>query len=135
MASTKLNGTLIGLYYSGAKVGAATSHELNIESDMIDVTTKDSAGWAEVIPGLKSWDVSMDGLLTYDETVGYEALMDALTAKTLVAVKLSTEVTGNEKFYGNGYVTSLSQSAEQEAAGTYSCSIKGTGILTRATNT
>lgn len=135
MASTKLNGTKIGLYYSGSKIGAATSHSLSLQTETADVTTKDSAGWKEIIPTLKSFTIDMDALLTYDETVGYEALMDAMTSRTPVYFKLSTEVTGDEKFYGMGYITSLEQNAPQEDATTYSCSIEGSGALTRATVT
>lgn len=135
MASTKLNGTKIAFYYSGSKVGAATSHSLSIQSDMADVTTKDSSGWKEIIPTLKSFSIDTDALMTYDETTGFEALMDALTTRTLIAFKLSTEITGEEKFYGNCYITSLEQNAPQEDAVTYSASFEGTGTLTRATVT
>jgi len=135
MASTKLNGTKIALYYSGSKIGAATSHSLSLQTETADVTTKDSLGWKEIIPTLKSWSTDMDALMTFDETVGYEALYDAFINRTLLYVKLSTEVTGEEKFYGTAYITSLEANAPQEDAVTYSCSIEGTAALTRATVT
>jgi len=104
MASTKLNGTSVAFYLGttvaaqatgGTKLGAATSHSLSLQSEMADVTTKDSGGWKEIIPTLKSFSIDVDALLTFDETYGFEALNDALINRTLLYFRLSTEVTGN----------------------------------------
>ena len=143
--STKLNGTKIGLYTGtttgvyasggGTKIGSATAHSLSISSETADVTSKDSAGWKEIIPTLKSFTIDIDALMAYDETHGYEVLNDALINRTLLYVKLSTELTGEEKWYGTVYITSLEQNNPMEDAVTYTASFEGTGVLTRATTT
>lgn len=144
MASTKLNGTDLGIYLGttvaamatgGTLLGAATSHTLSMQSEMADVTTKDSGGWKEIIPTLKSFTIDVDALLTYDETYGFESLFDALINRTPLYFRLSSEDTGDEKFYGQCYITSLEQNNPMEDATTYTASFEGTGILTRATIT
>lgn len=144
MASTKINGTLFNIYTgtdagaqaaAGTKQGAATNHTISMESDMIDVTTKDSGGWEEVLPGLKSYEINVEALTTFDETQGFEWLHNAYLNRTKVYYRLSTEVTANEKFYGEGYISSMELNAPMEDKVTYSVAIKGTGALVRATNT
>ena len=144
MASTKLNGTKIAFYLGttvaaeatgGTKLGAATSHSLSLQSDMADVTTKDSLGWKEIIPTLKSFTIDVDALLTYDETYGYESLFDALINRTPLYFRLSTDATGDEKWFGACYITSLEQNNPMEDAVTYKASFEGTSNLTRSTTT
>lgn len=144
MASTKINGTKIGIYLGttvaaestgGALLGAAQSHTLSLQTETADVTTKDSAGWKEIIPTLKSFTIDVDALLTYDETYGYEALHDALINRTLLYFRLSTDVTGDEKWFGACYITSLEQNAPMEDGASYTASFEGTATLTRSTTT
>jgi len=136
MASTKINGTKVGLYISSTLLGAATSHTLSVSSDMADVTTKDSGGWKEIIPALKEWSIDIDALVAWDQT-GKSAkdIFDALTNRTLLSVKLRTAVTGDEAFYGDVYVTSFEKNSGMEEGETYSLSLEGTGALARETNT
>lgn len=102
---------------------------------MIDVTTKDSGGWKEIIPGMKSFSIAIDALLTFDETYGFEALNDAYLNRTLIYFRLTTETTGNEKFWGSGYISSVEVNAGLEEAVTYSVGIEGTAAITRSTTT
>lgn len=133
MASTKINGTKILVYSAGTAIGAATSHSLTIESDTMDVTTKDSAGWAEILPTLKSWSIDVEALLTFDETPkrAYDYLYDAFIARTELTVKFSSEVSGEDKYYGQAYITSAPIEAPMEDKVTYSVTFQGTGALTR----
>lgn len=135
MASTKLNGTSIGIYYGTQILGAATSHTLSIQSETADVTTKDSAGWREILPTLKSWSISVEALMTYDETYGATELRAALTARTQLNFKFQTGASGDDNYYGNGYITSFEINAPMEDAVTYSATFEGTGAIAVATTT
>lgn len=134
MATTgKVNGTKIGLYVGGVLVASATSHTLNIEANMIDVSSKDSAGWAEFIGGQKTWSIDGEYLFHFDAANGYEELYDSWNARTSVTAMFSTEVSGDIKFSGSAFVTSLPLEAPMEDATTYSVSLQGTGALTKGT--
>lgn len=133
MASTKINGTAVLVYCAGTAIGAQKNATLNIERDTIDVTTKDSNKWREILVSTKSWSIDCDALLTFDETPKrpFDYLFDAWTNGTLIAVKLSNEVSGDDKYYGDAYVTSAPVQVPDADAATYSFTLTGTGSLTR----
>jgi predicted secreted protein len=132
MATTgKINTTLLAVYVGGTKINHAQGGSLNIDHSPRDVTTKDSAGWQEVLEGLRSWSVSANGLLAFDATYGTDDLDDIITGRTTVTVRFSTEVTGDTYYEGTAYISNLAcDSPGQEETATWSCEFAGTGALT-----
>ena len=135
MAQTPLNGTALLLYSGSNAIAASKSHTLSVNAETIDVTTKDSAGWKEIIAGLKTWSVDAEGLVAFDNSYNYEFLLDALRNKTKLSIKLQTSTVGDERLLGDVYVTSVELSAPMEDAITFSASFEGTGALTHETIT
>ena len=128
----KINGTSIGVYVGGTLVAASTSANLDMSIDEITVTSKDSAGRKEILPGTSSWSVSGDflddvGSSNY-EFKDFHALYKN---KTVVEVRLQeTGIgTGEDYYIGFAYLTSVSRSAPMEDAVTGSYTFTGTGLL------
>ena len=48
------NGTNLGVYVGSTIIAAATDCSLSLNMDTIDITTKDSAGYRELLAGLRS---------------------------------------------------------------------------------
>ena len=48
-------------------VGKMTSASLSVTMATRDTSTKDSAGWMEVLEGQKSWTLSGEGLVVYND--------------------------------------------------------------------
>ena len=136
MATTgKFNGTDILVYVDGVAVAHATSHSLNVNADMIDATTKSSAGWKDILPGLRDWSIDCEGMVAYDAAEGFSEAFADINSRTQVVVKFSTEETGDKRYTGNAYVSSLSSSAPLEDVVTYSLSFTGDGALSEETVT
>lgn len=136
MATTgKFNGTDILVYVDGVAVAHATSHSLNVNADMIDATTKSSAGWKDILPGLRDWSIDCEGMVAYDAAEGFSEAFADINSRTQVVVKFSTEETGDKRYTGNAYVSSLSASAPLEDVVTYSLSFTGDGALSEETVT
>lgn len=136
MATTgKFNGTSLLVYVDGTAVAHATSHTLNVSADMIDATTKSSAGWKDILPGLREWSIDAEGLVAWDATEGVEEAFADITGRTQVVVKFSTEVTGDARFTGSAYVSQCNISAPLEDVVSYSISFAGDGALTLETVT
>jgi predicted secreted protein len=137
MATT---GTVIsGLMaiYTGAtpaKITCQVNASLNLKRDTRDITCKDSGDWEDALPARKSWTLSGTGNLALDATNGWKQLYTAWDAGTALACVFQTGVTGDEKYSGSAYVTSLSadSSGSQENV-TFSFELKGNGALTKAT--
>jgi hypothetical protein len=52
-----------------------------------------------------------------------------MSAKTLVQVKMSTLVSGDYYWHGEGYITDLSASFPDDDASTFNVTIEGSGTL------
>ena len=143
MATTgPVNGTLISIYkdVSGTlkKIANATSNSFDISKDMIDVTSKDSAGAKEFIAGEYGWTMNVEAIFEDDASVGasqqsFKDLATDLLAGTILTVVITTNVTGDEKYTGSAYFMSLSLSAPNNDKATWTGQLQGTGALTIGT--
>jgi predicted secreted protein len=128
------NGTNLVIKVEGTVVGHTTSCTLSVNMDVADATTKDSAGWSEGIAGLKSGEISFDGLVDYSDANNAEQLLDYLIARTQVTCVFGTVASGDSIYTAEGYISSLEQSAEMEAAVTFSGTITLTGAIVKSVN-
>lgn len=143
MATTgPVNGTLISIFkdVSGSlkKIANATSHSFDVSKDMIDVTSKDSAGAKEFIAGEYGYTLNVEAIFEDDASVGatqqsFKDLATDLLAGTLLTIVISTNVTGDEKYTGSAFFTSLSLSAPNNDKATWTGTLQGSGALTIGT--
>lgn len=143
MATTgPVNGTLISIYKDVAgtlkKIANATSNSIDISKDMIDVTSKDSAGAKEFIAGEYGYTLNVEAIFEDDASVGasqqsFKDLAADLLAGTLLTIVMSTNVTGDEKYSGTAFFTSLSLSAPNNDKATWTGTLQGSGALTIGT--
>jgi len=108
-------------------VGGQRNATLNLESDAIDTTSKDSNGWHEELVGINNWSIEFDGLILEDDT-GYMELEEAYMNKSLVMVQLSTPA--GKTYTGKARVT-LSMEGPYEGEATISGTLTGSGQLTK----
>ena len=67
MATTGVfNGTSLILKIEGTALGHTTSCSMTFNVDLPEATSKDSSGYQELITGVKSGEISFDGLVAYD---------------------------------------------------------------------
>ena len=143
MATTgPVNGTLISIYkdVSGTltKIANATSHSIDFAKDMIDVTNKDSAGAKEFIAGEYGYTLNVEGIFENEASVSASGLSfkDILTdclAGTSLTVVFTTNVSGDDKWTGSAYFSSLSLSAPNNDKATFTGTLQGTGAITAGT--
>ena len=129
------NGTMMNIYLDGVALGCSNSFDLNENMAEIDTTCNDSAGWKDVLPGLRDWSVSADGIVTLGGATSAEYLHGLVTNRTQVNLKMSTDVSGDAYWHGSAYITNLTITAPMEDKVTFSCSFVGDGVLTASTKT
>lgn len=138
MATTGMvNGTDITIMVATKVIARLTSNDFNLEREVKDVTTKQSAGWRDILVYKKSFNFSANGF--YEEKTGstykfFEDLYDAWAAGTLVTVKVGSSTSGDVTYSGSAYIKSLKQGAPVEDTATYTVQFEGTGAITKATN-
>jgi len=127
------NGTNLLVKVEGTVIGHTTSCTLSISHDIADATTKDSAGWSEGISGLRSGEISFDGLVDYSDSNSVIDLIALISSRTQVTCVFGTAATGDTIYTAEGYIASIEQTGEMEAAVTFSGSITLTGEITAGT--
>ena len=128
------NGTELGVYISDTLIAAATDCSLSLNMEMIDITTKDSSAFRELLPGLRSGSISCSGLIDFldasnkDMTDLWSAYENKETL-TLTFAK-ANETAGELSFSASGFISSLEQSGGTEDTATYSATFELTGAIT-----
>jgi TP901-1 family phage major tail protein len=133
------NGTdlLIKVIGSGgtlATIGHTTSCSISFSQDLPDATTKDSAGWNEVIAGARGGSISFDGLVAYDDAANSVEIADYIINRTKVDFSFGTAASGDTIYTGSGFIDSLEVSADAESPVSYSGSITITGAIVSEVN-
>lgn len=128
----KINGTLNAVLSGANKVLHVTNATLNVNANLPDATTKDSAGWAEHINGLRDWSISIDG--KYDTTgsgLTPDEILAAIIARSAdTVIKFTTnDPTNTVGWTGNGTFQTCNISAPMEDVIAYTTTIKGNGAL------
>ncbi len=136
MPTTNVVNTTLFKFQGGAAGGTVVNRQndvtFNVNMEPRDITTKDSGGWRELLEGLRSYEISIAGLLAFDDslsvytsTTGINAVLTARTSQTWI---LGTGVSGDVKLSGAGYWTSLEVgSPDAESNMTFSATLQGSG--------
>lgn len=119
-----------------AKLMHSQNVSISMNVDTIDISTKDSSGFRDLLGGQKSFSLSADGLMDFAGVAGdteVDELFDQMFNRTAVTFTFTLDVTatGDYTYTGSGFITSLEISGGTEDAPTYSVSIEGTGALTQ----
>jgi len=135
-ASTSvMNSTDVVIMVASEIVGKMTSASLSVTMATRDISTKDSAGWMEVLEGQKSWTLSGEGLVVYNNTgkATPDDIYTLLSNRAAVAIEFGSETTDEKYYSGSGFFTEFSTDAGVEDNATFSFSFQGTGTLTQGT--
>ena len=139
-----LNGTVYLLSVDGTELPDQTEGSISISMDTRDITTKDSTGYRELLPGLRSASISVSGLCDDDGSGGAGATLFALiddgTADAVRDAEVALEfgftadspATDEYNYSCNAILTSLEISAGTEDNVTYSATFEVTGAITQA---
>jgi TP901-1 family phage major tail protein len=127
------NGTDLGVYIGSTLIAAATDVSLTLNAETIDITTKDSAAFRELLPGVRSGSISVSGLIDYVDTSNKDFidLYAAWETRAVLSLKFSKAnlQTGDASFAANAFITSLEQSGGTEDTASYSATFELTGVI------
>jgi hypothetical protein len=88
-----INGTSFGLFHDGNILGHSTQTKFSLSVDLPESTTKESAGFKQVIAGVRSGTISVSGLTDYSDTLNFDILLNVEeTAESETAVTFDVEI-------------------------------------------
>ena len=139
-----LNGTDIKVYSTGTTnlVAFAQNCTLNVNHSPREITNKESAGFKEILEGLRDFSIDIDGAYAWTNAGG-TALTDGvddvletnlLNLRQPVNFIFGDTSTSDISYTGKGFITSVSITGGTEDTATYSLSIEGTGVLDQTIN-
>ena len=127
-----LNGTVFLLKIGGTALPDQTEGSISINMETRDITTKDSAGYRELLEGTRSGTISVSGLIDDDGAGGAGGVLfaelDSRTAQTLLFGL--DDATDDYHYTCSAFCTSLEVSGATEDNVTYSATFEITGAIT-----
>ena len=83
-----------------------------------------SKGWMEVLEGQKSWTLSGEGLVVYNDAgkATPDDIYGHLSSRTVIYIEFGSEATDEKYYSGTGYFTEFSTDAGVEDNATFSFS-------------
>jgi predicted secreted protein len=132
------DGSLLRLKIDGSTVYHSTEASISMSRDFKERSTKDTEG-TEIAPGIKSWSASCSALGVQELPAGvttalaFEQLFDKYDADTVLDVEFSLDATGTTFYKGTCFIESLELNAPNEEDATASISLRGSGIVEKAT--
>jgi len=136
-----INGTKFGIYEDAKLIAYATSGSISINHSARETSNKEDAGWKTVMEGQRDWEVSCEGMVAFLDLSGgaiagstIDELFTAyITTRGTFTISFESATSGDKKWSGSGYISSISVDAPNEESTTYSVSFTGTAPLTLAT--
>lgn len=130
MATTNiLNSTNGVLLIEGTVVAELTGCSLNITHSARNVTNKGSAGWKELLEGLREWTMSCSAM--YIPNGSWVTIFAAYTGRAQLTVRLASTEGSDDYYEGEAYFASGTlDSPSTEDNVVFDVSWDGTGVLT-----
>jgi predicted secreted protein len=130
-----INGTVYSVWNSTERLWSCKNASLKVDVDLPDVTTKEDAGWAKHIQGLRNWSIDFDGV--YEDAGGTSVLMTpAEILASIIARTASAEVsfkpvtgTATTGWKGDATFKSITITGNMESGITFSGTIVGNDAL------
>lgn len=139
-----LNGNALTLAIDSTAGGEqvfahSISASISVNNSLIDTTSVDSNSWEEMISGRKAFSISTDGLADFDDVASAkstEQFSDLALAGTKVFFMFTRPDAGLTAgdllgWSGAAFIESFEVSRSADDNITYSCSLKGSGELTK----
>ena len=115
-------------------IGHTTSCTFSLSNDLPIATTKDSSGFQEVIAGVRSAEITFDGLVDYSDSMDIDTLLGFVISRQKIDFSFGTAATGDVIYTGEGFLSSVDYTAEMESPVSFSGTITTTGTISSATN-
>lgn len=130
MSTTNIMNSTNGVItIEGTVIAELTGCSLTITHSPRNTTNKTSAGWRELLEGLREWSMSATAMYVPNST--FVTVFAAYTGRTQITLVFQSTAGGDDNYTGEAYFTNGTlDSPAQEDNVTFDVSFDGTGVLT-----
>lgn len=130
----KIDGVKIFLKIGSNVLVGQTTGSMDLTSDMIDCTSKDSGQDKEYLAGERDATISVDSLYDPAAAEGFSEVFGYLKAGTSIAWSFGETEAATKVWNGNGFISQVTLNGPKNEASSYSLTIQNSGAVTEATN-
>jgi predicted secreted protein len=127
------SGTTLLLLTNSAQVEDLVDVSISLSKQTIDITSKDSSYWRELLHGTRSATITANAFVDYAATEGFDELISDFATNTDVTFEISTNVSGDSNITGSGILASIDKTGALDDAMRYTFTIEVNGALTFGT--
>ncbi len=109
-------------------IAGLRSTSFNINGESVDVTTKDSAGWRELLAGAGVTSMSIEGAGVFQDNSNLATMRSRAIARSIDNYEIVFE--SGDTYTGAFQVTSVQQEGQFNGEVTYSVSLASSGPVT-----
>lgn len=109
-------------------VAGMRSTSLTINSEAVEITSKDSGGWRELLSAAGIRRLSLSGSGVFTDSVAESALRAKAMAGDIGRYRIVFE--SGDAFLGDFLVTSLDYSGDHNGERTYTLALESSGVIT-----
>lgn len=124
-----INATSFLLLKDQTVLGHSTGTVINLQQDLADATTKDSQGWQEFLAGIRSGTIRAEGLTDYSDSLNFAQLEEMLITRSINDFYFKQPANEKVIIRGNGFVSNISEVAENNGAVSFNVEIQLTGLF------
>lgn len=131
----KVSGNLLGLEVNGQFIACETSCEFTYEVEMRGASSVISGRWKEVIPGVRSWAVSLNANLMLEAAgANVQPILDAVLSGDVVALRFKTRPLATDELVisGKAFVSNGGISGPVNANANFNTTFTGSGPFSTA---
>jgi len=135
-----MTGTSLLVTLDGDPIGHTTSFTIDFQHNTADASSRDSAGWTELITSTRSATISFEGLVDYaDDTAAdkkgfHDLVSEGIINRGTFSLVYGTAELGDKIFTVDALLTSVSATAPNEDTVTFSGSFASTGAVVASDN-
>lgn len=123
-----VNGSNIIVCIGSQPIAATRSNELEIENEVIEISSPNSGAWRKFLAGRKEWSINTDFLVT-DEGDTADRVLTVGSVVGLYIRKTGTSGTDNVYLFGEAICTKCKITARRSGIISGSFVFRGTGVL------
>ena len=124
-----INATSFLLLKDTTVIGHSKNTSFNVNVDLPEATSKDSLGWKEVIPGVKSGTLNCECLTDYSDALSFGQLAEMVITKQKATFYFKDNVNPKLIVRGEGFINSVDETAEFKTATSFNLEINLTGVF------
>tara|TARA_Y100000114_G_scaffold142732_1_gene149596 strand:+ start:206 stop:667 length:462 start_codon:yes stop_codon:yes gene_type:complete len=111
-------------------IGHSTSTSLSLDLDLPNITTKESAGFAEYLPCIRGGTISVSGLTAYNDTLNFKEFTSYVITKAKNVYYFKEPSNPKLIFRAEGFITSVDETADHEDITSFNIEIQLTNDIT-----